>query len=177
VLAHWISIARANPNDLIEGRRTCCRFCHGKSFGYQRTPAEMASAASAWEAHSEKAPDGTPLEPFDEQGGIGYDARKDPHPHCPECFGEGVVVVFVKDTRQLSAGARLLYAGVKETENGIEIEMRDQDAALLNVAKHLGMLVNKHEHSGPDGAEIPISFIRFKQHEPRADHAGAAAGN
>ena len=33
--------------------------------------------------------------------------------------------------------------------------MRDQDAALLNVAKHLGMMINKHEHTGKDGAPIP----------------------
>jgi hypothetical protein len=27
VLAHWLAIANANPNELIELRRICCRFC------------------------------------------------------------------------------------------------------------------------------------------------------
>ena len=52
---------------------------------------------------------------FDEASGIGYDPRCDPHPDCPECFGEGVVKVFVKDTRDLSPMAERLYAGVEET--------------------------------------------------------------
>jgi phage terminase small subunit len=161
VLARWIAIAYADPNELIEVRRICCRFCHGKSFGYQRTPDEQAAVSAHWEAQSKKAQvAGAAIAPFDEQGGAGYDARKDPHPHCPECFGEGVAIPFLKDTRTLSEGARQLYAGVNVTKDGIEIKMRDQDAALLNVAKHLGMFTTRveHEHTGKGGA-IPIKII------------------
>jgi phage terminase small subunit len=160
VLARWLAIARADPNELIEVRRVCCRFCHGKAFRYQRTQGEMEAARAF--AQKVQAAVGSTMPAFDDQGGISYDARKDPHPHCPECFGEGVPVVFVKDTRHLSAGARLLYAGAKETENGIEIKMLDRAAALLNVAKHLGMFTTKveHEHTGEGGA-IPIKIIEI----------------
>ena len=101
------------------------------------------------------------LAPFDPQGGEGYDGRKAVHPDCPECFGEGIAIPFPKDTRHLSEGARRLYAGVKVTGGGIEIKMHDQVAALLNVAKHLGMFVTKHEHGGSADGPIPISIIRF----------------
>lgn len=169
VLAHWLAIACADPNELIELRRPCCRFCHGKSFRYQRTPGEMEAARAAFAQKAAALPVGAAMPAFDEQGGIGFDARKDPHPHCPECFGEGAAVAHPKDTRKLSASARRLYAGVKVTKDGLEIKMRDQDAALLNVAKHIGMLTHKHEHSGPDGEPIPITIIRFDRHPAQSD--------
>src|ERR1022692_4215591 len=112
-----------------------------------------------WEVLSQKASAaGTPIAPFDPAGGEGYDVRKPPHHDCPECFGEGVAIPFPKDTRHLSEGARWLFAGVKVTKDGIEIKMHDQMAALLNIAKHLGMFVTKVEHSGKNGA-IPITIV------------------
>jgi len=36
VLRRWLAIANADPNELIELRRTCCRFCHGNGMA-QRT--------------------------------------------------------------------------------------------------------------------------------------------
>ena len=71
------------------------------------------------------------------------------------------MIPFPKDTRHLSEGARRLYAGIKVTKDGIEIKMRDQDAALVNIAKHLGMFVNKHEQSGSDGDPVRITFVEF----------------
>src|ERR1019366_819395 len=41
VVLRWLSIADADPNELIELRRACCRYCHGKQFQYQRTTGEM----------------------------------------------------------------------------------------------------------------------------------------
>jgi Terminase small subunit len=83
VLAHWLAIARAEPNELIEVRRICCRYCHGKAFRYQRTQGEMEAAQAAFAQKAQALPVGAT--------GIGYDARKAAHPHCrPECFGEGV---------------------------------------------------------------------------------------
>jgi hypothetical protein len=148
VLRDWVMLANADPNELIEHRRTCCRFCHGANHEYQRTAGELKRDRTAHEARKGRKG------PFDEQGGAGYDARRNPHHDCPECFGEGVSRTFVKDTRKLSKAARLLYAGVKETKDGIEIKMHDQDAARVNVAKHLGMFTEKHELSGPNGQPI-----------------------
>lgn len=148
VLIRWWDIANADPNELIEWRRACCRYCHGTGYQYQRTANEMERDRRLWEKLLEQATDEKPVGPFDVQGGIGFDPRRLPAPECPECFGEGVGQAFAKDTRHLSVAARRLYAGVKLTRDGLDIKMRDQDAALVNVAKHLGMFVDKVEHSG-----------------------------
>jgi phage terminase small subunit len=66
--------------------------------------------------------------------------------------------VHAADTRTLSPKAKLLYAGVKQTRDGFEIKMRDQDKAMENVAKHLGMFVEKHEHTGADGGPIVVKL-------------------
>lgn len=80
---------------------------------------------------------------FDEGGGVGFNATRDPHPDCPECFGEGVGRAIAKDTRQLSPGAKALYAGVKVTKEGLEIKMHDKMAALSKIGQHLGMFVER----------------------------------
>lgn len=139
VLARLWDIATADPRELIEYRRTCCRHCHGADFGYQRTTHEMARERAAWE----KAQTKRSLEQFDELGGVGYNGTLPPHADCPECFGEGVERVYVHDTRHLKASALVLYAGVKTTKDGLEIKMHDQAAALVNVGKHLGMFTEK----------------------------------
>lgn len=152
VLQRFWAIATANPNELIELRRPCCRYCYGAHNRYQRTQGEMDRDRTAYAADKGKV--GTV---FDELGGVGFDPRKSPHPDCRECFGEGVEQVHPKDTRNLSENAQCLYAGVKVTKDGLEIKMHDQHAALANVARHLGMFEDrhKHEHSGPDGKSIP----------------------
>lgn len=149
VLARLWDIALADPRELIEYRRTCCRYCHGEGFGYQRTPAEMARDRASWE----KAQTKRSTEVFDEQGGVGYNRTREPHPDCPECFGEGVEGVYVHDTRHLSPAVLALYAGVKTTKDGLEVKMHDQTAALVNVGKHLGMFTEKPPEP-PDAAAV-----------------------
>jgi hypothetical protein len=85
------------------------------------------------------------IPPLDEKGGIGFDPRRDPHPSCPECFGEGIGEVFVKDTRKLTPEERALYGGAKLTKNGLEVKLHDKQAALVNVGRHLGMFTDKVE--------------------------------
>lgn len=75
-------------------------------------------------------------------------ANDRPRPHCQRCSGEGEGRVFVHDTRNLSGHAKRLYAGVKANKDGLQVLMRDQDAALLNIARHIGMFVEQHRHSG-----------------------------
>lgn len=162
VLRHWWLLATADPNELIELRRTCCRYCHGIDHGYQRTTREMDRDRAAWRQRLDEereADEASDPPPFDEAGGVGYDARRPPHPDCPECFGEGVGRAFPRDTRSLSPAARILYAGVKETKDGVEIKMRDQDAAMVNVARHLGMFPTKVEHTGRDGGPIQNEHV------------------
>ena len=77
-----------------------------------------------------------------------------PHPDCPDCKGEGVGETFVKDTQVVTGDATLLYAGIKETQYGIEVKMHDQMTALNKVAEHLGMFKQQVEHTGPNGGPI-----------------------
>jgi phage terminase small subunit len=149
VLQRLWAVATADARELIEYRRTCCRYCHGASFDYQRTRAELARERTAWEAAQKK----NSKEEFGEQGGGGYNATRAPHPDCPECFGQGVERAFVHDTRTLSSSAAMLYAGVKQTKDGIEIKMHDAMPALVNVGKHIGMFAESPPPPA-DAAEI-----------------------
>jgi hypothetical protein len=144
VLREFWMVAIADPNELIEYRRTCCRYCHGAGNRYQRTQGELERARAEWQAASgEGAP------PFDVMGGDGYDATKPPNPSCRECAGEGVGEVFVKDTRFLSESAKRLYAGIKVAKGGgLEVKLNDQMAALNAVARHLNMFKEQHELRG-----------------------------
>lgn len=157
VLRRYWMIATADPNELIEYRRCCCRCCWGEGNLYQRTASELDRDLTKWAAAKRKAEAaGEEVAAFDPLGGGGYDARKPPNPKCPECFGEGVGQAFPKDTRNLSPAARCLYAGVKTTKDGLEIKVHDQHAALTNVARHLGMFVEKRELSGPNGGPVEV---------------------
>jgi phage terminase small subunit len=146
VLRYWWDQATADPNELIELQRVCCRYCHGVGHRYQRTNAELERDLAAHErlVARWRADDG-PAPAFDAKGGPGYDVCREPHPECPECCGEGIERLFVKDTRTVSRAARRIYAGVKQTRDGFEIKLRDQDSALLKVAKHLGMFTERAE--------------------------------
>lgn len=161
VLQRWWAIANADPGELIEHRRVCCRYCYGKNNRYQRTPKEMADAVRDFERAKVKAEaEGAPFAAeFDQAGGTGFDPRKDPNPACQECFGEGEECVFPKDTRDLSPAARLLYAGVKKTEKGFEIKMQSQAAALENVAKHLGMFTQTVKHQNDPDNPIQMAGL------------------
>lgn len=151
VLQHFWAIATANPNELIEHRRVCCRHCWGDGFNFQRTDREMARDRAAHEkavAEFKPGKNKTPPGAFEEAGGVGYDERRGPNPGCPECFGDGVGKTVAKDTRQLSREGRRLYAGVKQTKEGLEIKVHDQAAALVNVAKLQGYFTANLKLSG-----------------------------
>lgn len=150
VLERWWKIATADPNDLIQFRRTACRYCYGVDHAYQWQDAEeleRAKKAAAIAAGKYSPPD--------EAGGLGFVRTADPHPACPKCNGEGFGGIHANDTRRLKGPAALLYAGAKETKDGFEIKMIDQAKALENVARHLGMFVDKVEHTSPDGSMSP----------------------
>lgn len=143
VLAQWWAIARADPAEISAVQRRCCRYCYGVGHAYQWTDeTELAAALSV----AEEFPN--------IEGGFGYDAKLSPHAKCPRCFGDGLTHVHLADTRTLSPGARLLYDGVKQTKQGIEVKMQDRARALENIAKHLGMFKEKLELTGKDGGPL-----------------------
>ena len=78
----WM-IATADARELIETKVACCRHCWGENFRYQRTVSEMNHARESWRAEG-KAP-----EEFDEEGGIGFNPHRPPHPDCTACVGDG----------------------------------------------------------------------------------------
>lgn len=144
VLRHWKGILDANPNDLVEYRRVCCRHCWGEGGRFQMTPAEdeerrraHAKDVAAYELTSK--PGWPKLPDYDPMGGAGYDKRRPINPDCTECHGDGIGEVMVRDTRALSPEALSIYAGVKQTKDGVEIRLHDKAAVAERVARHLGM--------------------------------------
>ncbi len=133
VLQRWKEIALADPGDVIAHRRVNCRHCNGLDHHYQWTEFEYERAVN--DAMTAKPMRELP----DALGGFGFVRNGQPHPACPDCAGEGLEDVFIPDTRHLKGNAKRLYAGIKKTKDGIQVLTRDQDAALHNIAKFLGM--------------------------------------
>lgn len=128
-------VLSSDGRELIQYVRGACRYCHGDSHLYQRRPSEDAEALR--------------LGNYDPMGGVGYDSRREPHPDCPECDGEGEMRTVAMDTRYLSPEGVAMYDGVKPTRNGIEVKMRSRDAARAAAAQYLGM--NKLDLTLKDG--------------------------
>lgn len=166
VLRMWLDIARADPNEIIRNETQCCRWCYGIGHQYQWTVNEYERAVKA--AVESKKPEPTPM------GGFGFDPHRPPVMTCPECHGEGVDVVRMADTNKLSGPARRLYAGIRKTKDGVQVLMRDQDKALENIAKFLGMSIDRKEVSGPGGGPIPLSNAKA---EDLSDDQLAAIAN
>ncbi len=133
------NITIADPNDLVENRRVCCRHCWGGAeFKYMETPSEQRKRKKEYQEKVRKAEsEGTeiPLDDDDEYM-LGYNGTKDPNPECPECWGEGVERVIFKDTRKLNPAARALLKGVKLGKDGKEIMVHDQMKPVEMLAKH-----------------------------------------
>ncbi|EHP94896.1 terminase small subunit [Methylorubrum extorquens] len=161
VLRFWRSVGTADPNEVVQYRRGCCRYCYGNDHLYQFTAAELARAQAIISDGKPYKGDREHIVSLDNHGGLGFDAKRDPNPDCPECFGEGVGRMHALDSRKLTGAAKVLYRGAKYTKDGLEIQMEDRAKAWENVAKHLGMFTEKVEMSGsmslnvtPDDAEL-----------------------
>lgn len=161
----WKEAATVDRNELLEVRRVACRYCYGKDHLFQETPAEYAARKGAHDALLATTPqkDWARIAPFADLGGVGYDKRKDPHPDCPECFGDGDMHVVVKDTRKLSKNALAIFEGVKITRDGLELKMMSKADAIENLAKHLGMLDKRSTHvvMNPDGTPVHATPVQI----------------
>jgi len=160
VLREWADIFTADVNELMSYQRRCCRHCYGVGHAYQWTDANEYAAAVAKvidENSNARQRDQKPLPEM--AGGVGFDFTLRPHLECSKCRGEGHGMVVCHDTTLLSGKARKLYAGVQQTQHGIKILTRDQDAALANFAKALGIFTEKVELTGKDGAPIATTNI------------------
>lgn len=112
---------------------------------------------AAKEAHEDRMLRATKKTPFKkpmptDDGGYGYRATAELSPECPECEGEGIPDLFIADTRKLSPAARRLFAGVKQTKNGLEVMMHSQDGARRMLGENFGIFKtvvdNNMNHKG-----------------------------
>jgi phage terminase small subunit len=167
VIAHVRELVEADPRELSEYRRGACRYCYGGEFMYQRTANEEREAYAAHLASRSKLP-------FDQLGGTGYTPKRDPHPDCPECYGDGTGYEYFKDSRTLSPSAARLYAGVKVGKSGIEIMTRSQDGAVKMLGEHLGAFVKRHELTGKNGGAIKTESLNANVAIPVDDPIAAS---
>lgn len=162
VLNQWREIAYADPNELVWIEIESCRHCWGVGHQYHWTQFEYDEIVRRCLEHhcggKCESPCVKRIPPL-ALGGFGFNPHTAPHEGCPACHGNGMERVGLADTRRVRGPARRLYAGVKKTKDGVEIKMRDQDKALDNIAKFLGMVVNKNEIAGPGGG--PITTLNF----------------
>lgn len=150
VLVRLWQLATADHRELTELRLGACRYCWGEYHLYQYTEREF-ERAEAKHIHEQanlrkKAiKEDKEFEPteFKGGGGTGFHPNRGPNPDCPECFGRGEPMPVMHDTRNLTPGAAMLYAGVKITKDAIEYRTHDQLAALQLVGRHLGMWNDK----------------------------------
>ncbi len=148
VLLRFLDIADADPDELIGLRVGCCRYCYGDGGGYQWRAREYMDAVARAERNDDPLPDIA--------GGFGYDHTLEPNHDCEECRGEGLERVVARDTSKLSPGAKLLYGGVKQTKNGIEIIMADRVKARESVARIIGAFDDKLRLSGAVAAMTAV---------------------
>lgn len=159
--------ATADPNELVEGQQGCCRYCWGVDHLYQHTPAEYQKIIDRYQRDCVTAERlDKPLPDMPVSGGTNFDKRLPPDPGCPECNGEGVHRTIFKDTRYLSASARSLYAGIKETSRGKEILMHSQEKALELLGRHLAMFTDNIDHKNNGGDFKPMNRADFYASEP-----------
>lgn len=161
VILEWVTIATADPGELVRLRQFCCRHCHGVDHQYQwRDAAEYAEQVDAAMRGNAALPRGAPPIAFPTcDGGFGFVRNLAPVASCTHCNGDGSVDVWITPNDKLSPAGRKLFAGIKQTKDGIQVLMRDQDGALANLARCLGMFVEKREISGPNGGPIPSANV------------------
>ncbi len=170
LLRKCVQTVNADPNELVELRRDCCRYCYGDGHRYQYTPAEWEAVLMRYQADchtAELAGKRPPPEP-DPRGGVGFHRRMPPLPTCPECHGEGVEDVHLKDTRLLSPEARQLYAGVRMTKHGLEIKTHDRNKNIEMAARMIGAFQDRVDHTNAGEKFEPMSLADFYG-QPRDD--------
>lgn len=169
-------VLRADPRELVEYRRGCCRFCHGEGHLYQYTAGEMESDRKKHDAHVARRQERNKdyEDPgFNEMGGAGFDASLDPHPECPNCAGEGIGRTVLKDTRNLSREAAALFAGVKVTKDSIEVKMHDKLAMVDKMFRYHGLYEADNKLSATQAAD-PAALIALSEAMERSREHYAA---
>lgn len=167
VITEWARIAFADPRELITHRRVNCRYCWGKENKYfyswgewDEVIARAMDTAAALKLQYVAPP---------KLGGVGFDDHRPPHPDCPECGGRGHSCVFISDMDNLSINAAALFAGVKQTQYGIEIQMHSKTEALKELTKIMGLTPDvvkvMFPQFAPNNSKAMPSFENVSAHD------------
>jgi len=130
----------ADPAELTAVRVGCCRYCWGEDHKFQWREREFIQRCDEAERLS------VPLPDFG--GGFCFEAHREPNEDCPECGGEGQPRTHLAPTDGLSPQGRALFAGVKQTQHGIEVQTHDQLKALDLYCQIRGLKDGKLSVSG-----------------------------
>lgn len=140
----------ADRREVINYVRRCCRCCHGINHQHQWVDEdEFTVALDAWTKNVDPV-DGSSEEPMPSaEGGYGFDPHREPEVTCTskDCMGDGHGKTVIADTTKLEGAAALIYEGVKETSQGIEIKLADRNTDIAQLAKLLGWSIDKVEGS------------------------------
>ena len=165
LLNHFLTIAMADPRELIGLKVGCCRFCWGEGHRYQWREREYLEQLAAVELQMVQATraggDTSGMAYPDPAGGLDFNATHPPHPSCPQCHGEGVERFVPRDTDKLSDQALLLYGGVKvKADGGYEIIIADRQKAAELAGRILGAFTDKVKISGIVGQIHAVADLR-----------------
>lgn len=177
VVERLTRIALADPSELSQHRIGACRFCYGIDHEFQwLTQREFREALLSAKLRLPKKPtrDQKLALPSDE-GGFGYDRTRAPNPKCPECNGLGKPFIQFADTTKLSDDGRLLFEAVEQTNTGLKLKITDRAKALDTLARHLGVLKEKHEHDVSDGLAQLLGRVQGSTLTPKTPKNGPVA--
>lgn len=153
-LTRWLEIASADPDELIGLRVGCCRHCYGAGGLYQWHEVEYLARLD--EAERLQRNGDLQAQLPDPAGGFGYDHTAAPNPSCWKCRGEGVERVVARDTSKLTASSKLLYGGVKQKRDGVEIIIADRQKALENACRIIGAFSDRLKLDGSIGVMAAV---------------------
>lgn len=128
----------ADINEFITVKTGACRYCHGVGGLYLwRDMAEYEAAVHKAVELRKPTPE--------LGGGVGYRFDAGPNPNCPQCEGEGIQRVFVRETEDVSPGARKLFKGIECYPDGSikKILLADQLAARQELHRIRGMHIER----------------------------------
>jgi phage terminase small subunit len=131
LFADLLAIVKADPNELTQMRHIACDEC--------------------WQ--------GSDRPPVRREGMAKLSAWHEPDPDCEACNGEGIYQPWFADTRKLSPEARALFAGVKQTQHGLQIMMHSKLDAYEKLAKILGAYEKDNEQKGKSAATALADFL------------------
>lgn len=162
----WASTISTDRNEIAQVRRIPCRYCYGVGHKYQETPQERRDRekdhAETLRGLMDKAVPAKDWPRFDDKGGVGFTKKRPPHPECPECDGEGITDVLIKDTRHLSPAARAIYDGVEIKNGQVSISIASREKAEERLAKSLGMFIERSINLNGDDLQR-LSDIELKR--------------